>query len=160
MYEKIRFICKTCNRTFTIKQPLILPRSSYMSGVIKYATHRILKKGDSIRRVTEELNELHKIKVSVSEVKQWVDKIGKRDELNSDFSNEKPPEDFSGFISIDGTFKAATAKKTLSKRGKKGKKSSPTKVGHLLITFFFSDPLYHTFYLNILRLKPRNQAYL
>ena len=119
-YEKVTFICKNCNITFTIKHPLIPPRSSYMPGVIKYATSRILKKGDSIRRVTEDLNELHNVEVSVSEVKQWVDKVGKRGKLTTDFSSETPPKDFSGFISVDGTFKAATTKKNdLKKKGKK-----------------------------------------
>ena len=72
-YEKITFICKKCNKTFTIKHPLIPPRTSYMPGVIKYATSRILKEGD--------LNVLHNVEVSVSEVKQWVDKAGKRGEI-------------------------------------------------------------------------------
>jgi hypothetical protein len=41
---------------------------------------------------------------------------GRRGESKVDFSDEEPPEDFSGFISIDGTFKAATTKKTISRR--------------------------------------------
>ncbi|MHA1491982.1 MAG: hypothetical protein ACTSRI_20300 [Promethearchaeota archaeon] len=68
-YEKVTFICKTCNKTFTIKHPLIPPRTSYIRGIIKYATSRILKEGDSIRRVTKDLNALHEVEVSVSEVK-------------------------------------------------------------------------------------------
>jgi len=116
-YEKVTFICTNCNKTFTIRHPLIPPRTSYMPGLIKYATLRILKKGDSIRRVTKDLNELHNVDVSISEVKLWVDKEGKRGDLNVDFSDEVPPEDFSGFISIDGTFKAATTKKNDLKTG-------------------------------------------
>jgi len=118
-YEKVTFVCKKCNKTFTIKHPLIPPRTSFMPGVIKYATARILEEGDSIRRVTKDLNLLHNVEVSVSEVKQWVDKVGKRGELNTDFSNEEPPKDFSGFISVDGTFKAATTKKNTLKMGEK-----------------------------------------
>ena len=121
-YEKVTFICKDCDKTFTITHPLIPPRTSFMPGVIKYATLRILKEGDSIRRVTKDLNELHNVEVSVSEVKLWVDKEGKRGELNVDFSDEEPPEDFSGFISIDGTFKAATTKKNDLKMGTKKEK--------------------------------------
>lgn len=121
-YEKVTFICTNCNKTFTIRHPLIPPRTSYMPGVIKYATSRILKEGDSIRRVTKDLNELHNVEVSVSEVKLWVDKEGKRGELNVDFSDEAPPEDFSGFISIDATFKAATTKKNDLKTRKHQKK--------------------------------------
>jgi len=117
-YEKVTFICTKCNITFSITHPLIPPRTSFMPGVIKYATLRILKEGDSIRRVTKDLNELHNVEVSVSEVKLWVDKEGKRGDLKVDFSNEDPPEDFSGFISIDGTFKAATTKKNALKTGK------------------------------------------
>ena len=94
-YEKVTFICTKCNATFSITHPLIPHRTSFMPGVIKYATLRILKEGDSIRRVTKDLNELHNVKVSVSEVKLWVDKEGKRGDLNIDFSNEAPPETFS-----------------------------------------------------------------
>jgi transposase len=121
-YEKVTFICTTCEKTFTIDHPLIPPRTSYMPGVIKYATLRILKEGDSIRRVTRDLNKLHNVEVSVSEVKLWVDKEGKRGELKVNFSDEEPPEDFSGFISIDGTFKAATTKKNDLKPRKKKEK--------------------------------------
>jgi len=123
-YEKVTFICAKCEKTFTIRHPLIPRRTSFMPGVIKYATLRILKEGDSIRRVTKDLNTLHNVEVSVSEVKSWVDKEGKRGELKVDFSDKDPPKDFSGFISIDGTFKAATTKKNdpkTSKNKKKGK---------------------------------------
>ena len=121
-YEKITFKCKDCDKTFTITHPLIPPRTLFMPGVIKYATLRILKEGDSIRRVTKDLNNLHNVEVSVSEVKIWVDKEGKRGELNIDFSDEEPPKDFSGFISIDGTFKAATTKKKRSQNKKEKRK--------------------------------------
>jgi transposase len=121
-YEKVTFICAKCEKTFTIRHPLIPPRTSYMPGVIKYATLRILKEGDSIHRVTKDLNILHNVEVSVSEVKLWVDKEGRRGELKADFSDEDPPENFSGFISIDGTFKAATTKKNDLKRNIKKEK--------------------------------------
>lgn len=90
-----------------------------MPGVIKYATERILKRGDSIRRVTRDLNELHNVEVSVGKVKQWVDKAGNRGNLKQDFLEEEPPEDFSGIICLDGTFKSATTKKNSRKKMKK-----------------------------------------
>lgn len=65
---------------------------------------------------------MHNVEVSVSEVNSWVDKEGKRGELKVDFSDKDPPEDFSGFISIDGTFKAVTTKKNDPKTSKNKKK--------------------------------------
>ena len=128
-YEKVRFICKDCRKTFSIKHPLIPPHSSYMPGVIEYAISRVLTKGDSLRRVTEDLNELHKVKVSLNEVKSWIDSKGNRGNLSVDFSQKTPPEDFSGFISIDSTFKAATTKKNALNREKlKEKKPKARKV--------------------------------
>lgn len=110
-YEKVTFECKKCETTFSIEHPLVPYRSTFMPGVLKYATERVLKKGDSIRRVTRDLNEFHKVEVSVGTVKQWVDKAGNRGELKEDLSDEDPPEEFSGFIALDGTFKSATTKK-------------------------------------------------
>jgi len=86
-----------------------------MPSVVKYAVSRVLDKGDSVRRVAQDLNEFHLVKVSVSTVQRWVNEEGKRDELPVDFSNEKPPENFSGFLSLDGTFKPVKLKKNSQK---------------------------------------------
>ncbi|MHA1328945.1 MAG: hypothetical protein ACTSRH_16750 [Promethearchaeota archaeon] len=82
-----------------------------MPSVVKYAVSRVLDKRDSVRRVAQDLNELHLVKVSVSTVQRWVNEEGRRDELPVDFSDEKPPENFSGFLSLDGTFKPVSLKK-------------------------------------------------
>jgi len=121
-YEKITFICKECKKTFGIIHPIVPWGRSYMPSIIKYALYRVLKKGDSIRRVTSDLNVIHHVEVSIGKVEDWINEAGKRGELNVDFSNEKPPEDFSGFISIDGTFKSATTKKNDLKKGTKKEK--------------------------------------
>ena len=79
--------------------------------VIEYAVSRVLERGDSIRRVVRDLNELHHVKVSVVSVERWVNKHGKKEKLSTDLSEEDPPEQFSGFISVDGTFKSVKTKK-------------------------------------------------
>ena len=70
-----------------------------------------LKKGDSIRRVTQDLNELHLVKVSQNTVQRWVNGHGEKDKMPTDLSKEAPPKDFSGFLSLDGTFKSVKVKK-------------------------------------------------
>ena len=82
-----------------------------MPGVIQYALSRILERGDSIRRVTRDLIELHHIDVSVVSVERWVNKYGGKSKIRMDFEDDEPPDDFSGFISVDGTFKAVKTKK-------------------------------------------------
>ena len=88
-----------------------------MPGVIEYATARVLEHGDSIRRVTKNLNDLHQVSVSAGMVEMWVNKEGEKNKIIADFSDERPPADFSGFISLDGTFKAVKTKKNDQKLG-------------------------------------------
>ena len=83
----------------------------YMAGVIKYAVGRVLKKGDSIRRVTQDLNEFHLVKVSVTTIQRWINEHGEKDKISTDLSEEDPPDNFSGFLSLDGTFKSVKVKK-------------------------------------------------
>jgi len=93
---------------------LFIPiNTKYIPSVVKHAISRLLDKGDSVRRVAQDLSELHLVKVSVSTVQRWVNEEGKRDELPVDFSDKTPPENLSGFLSLDGTFKPVRLKKTL-----------------------------------------------
>jgi transposase-like protein len=68
-------------KVFTIEHPFIIVNSSYMRGVIEYAVSRVLERGDSIRRVHQDLNELHHVEVSIGTVENWVNKYGKKEEL-------------------------------------------------------------------------------
>jgi transposase-like protein len=110
-YEHVYFKCNSCEKVFTIEHPLIPIGTNYMPGVVEYAVSRVLERGDSIRRVTKDLNELHQVKVSVGTVEKWINLAGQKKKLTTDFSEEPLPEDFSGFISLDGTFKAVKTKK-------------------------------------------------
>ena len=110
-YERVYFKCNECALIFTIEHPLIPINARYMPGVIIYATRRILEKGDTIRRVTRDLNELHLVKVSETTVQRWINHHGKKENLPADLNDEKPPERFSGFLSLDGTFKSVKIKK-------------------------------------------------
>ena len=117
-YERVYFKCKKCEKVFTIEHPFIIVNSSYMRGVIEYTVSRVLERGDSIRRVHQDLNELHHVEVSVGTVENWVNKYGKKEELSTDFSEEDPPDEFSGFVSVDGTFKSVKLKKNDHKTGR------------------------------------------
>ena len=110
-YERVYFKCKNCKKVFGIEHTLIPINSKYMPGVIQYTLSRILERGDSIRRVTRDLIELHHVDVSVVSVERWINKYGGKNKIRMDFEDEEPPDDFSGFISVDGTFKAVKTKK-------------------------------------------------
>ena len=79
-YEKITFICKDCKKTFGIVHSIIPWGRSYMPSIIKYAIYRVLKKGDSIRRVTSDLNVIHHVEVSIGKVKEWINE-NKREKI-------------------------------------------------------------------------------
>jgi len=110
-YERVYFQCTECKEIFTIEHPLIPIGTRFMPGVKEYAITRVLKKGDSIRRVWQDLKELHLVKVSKSTVQRWVNEHGNRNYLPIDLSEETPPPNFSGFLSLDGTFKSVKVKK-------------------------------------------------
>ena len=44
-------------------------------------------------------------------VENWINKHGNKDDITTDLSDESPPETFSGFMSLDGTFKSVKLKK-------------------------------------------------
>ena len=110
-YERVYFKCNDCGEVFTIEHPLIPINARYMPGVIEYAVVRVLEKGDSVRRVTQDLNELHLVKVSETTVQRWINDHGEKKKFPTDLSDEKPPDNFSGFLSLDGTFKSVKVKK-------------------------------------------------
>ena len=110
-YERVYFQCKTCKKIFGIEHPLIPFNSKYMPGVIQYAVSRILERGDSIRRVTKDLNDLHHVEVSVGTVETWTNKYGEKEKMATNFMDDPPPDNFSGFLSLDGTFKSVNIKK-------------------------------------------------
>lgn len=61
---------RNVKKTFGIVHLLMPFGRSYMQSIITYAVSRILKKGDSIQRVTSDLNELHHVEVSIGKVEE------------------------------------------------------------------------------------------
>jgi len=110
-YEVIYWKCKDCKAVFAVKYPGIPSRSPYMPGVVQYAVSRVLDRGDSTRRVVDDLNTLHHVEVTVPTVQAWVNKTGGREALPTDFDDSPPVEDFSGVLGVDGTFRGVKAKK-------------------------------------------------
>jgi hypothetical protein len=88
-----------------------------MPGVVTYATTRVLREGDSTRRVVRDLNALHHVTVSVPTVLEWVAEAGGKADVATDFDATPPVEDFSGVLSVDGTFRGVKAKKNARARG-------------------------------------------
>ena len=92
-----------------------------MPEIVEYAKHRVIKKGDSARRVAEDLKLLHNVTISEDAILTWVNPKPKSPESKTkasfppkpitDFTKNSLIEDFSGVLGIDGTFKAVKAKK-------------------------------------------------
>ncbi|MHA1440105.1 MAG: hypothetical protein ACTSPD_21370 [Promethearchaeota archaeon] len=49
--------------------------------------------------------------MSETTVQRWINEHGEKDKIPTDLSEEDPPDDFSGFLSLDGTFKSVKVKK-------------------------------------------------
>jgi transposase-like protein len=101
-YERVFFKCKKCEKTFTIEHPLVGKNSQYMPDVIEYAASRILDRGDSIRRVTRDLNELHHVEVSVGTVEKWINRRGEKGKLSEEFPQGYPPPTFLALYRLTG----------------------------------------------------------
>ncbi len=115
-YEAVTWECNQCGVSFSVDVPNIPPRTKFMPSVVEYSRHRILKKGDSARRVSEDLNELHNVPVSAVTVNSWVKEDIDEENPPNEFNSEMDEKDFSGVMSVDGTFKSVKAKKN-ARRG-------------------------------------------
>jgi len=120
-YEAVTWKCKHCQILFAFHNPMIPLRTPYMPEIVEYAKHRVIKKGDSARRVAEDLKLLHNVTISEDTILTWVNPKPKSPESKTkaslppkpitDFTKSLLIEDFSGVLAIDGTFKAVKAKK-------------------------------------------------
>jgi len=120
-YEAITWECNACHASFAIHNPLVPMRSAYMPEIIEYATHRVLNKGDSARRVGEDLRILHQVEISEDTILGWINKKTNPEKSSpasspvksfpTEFSEKEIDTEFSGVMGIDGTFKAVKAKK-------------------------------------------------
>jgi hypothetical protein len=75
----------------------------------------VLGKGDSARRVTADLNELHHVDVSPTTVLGWIKAEEGSTGPATEFDPSDPAEDFSGVLSVDATFRAVKAKKNAAR---------------------------------------------
>lgn len=120
-YEAVTWKCKHCFALFVFHNTVIPMRSSFMPEIVEYVMHRVIKKGDSARRVAEDLKILHNVLISEDTILSWINSQSTSSECanessslakpNLDFINSPLIEDFSGVLGIDGTFKAVKAKK-------------------------------------------------
>jgi transposase-like protein len=109
-YETVTWKCPDCDGSFIVKHPEVLDRKNYMPGVVKYVRQRVLKKGDSARRVLADLNELHNVDVTITTINNWIN-LNKKKEVPTDFKDYHPISSYSGAVSYDGTFRAVKSKK-------------------------------------------------
>ena len=109
-YETIIWKCQECGGSFIVKHPEVLDRKNYMPGVVKYVRQRVLKRGDSGRRVLADLNDLHNVEVTITTINSWINK-NKKKEVPTDFNDYPPITSYSGAVSYDGTFRAVKSRK-------------------------------------------------
>jgi len=112
-HEQVRWRCKNCGEEFRVLNTDIPFNSSYTYEVINYALHRVLKNGDSMRRVARDLNELHNVKVDDSTILQWVGKKREEKDKEQDRTDMKTKGAGPDLLTLDGTFKFVDIKKTV-----------------------------------------------
>jgi len=117
-YEAVTWECNKCKASFSVPDTRIPPRTKYMESVIEYARWRILKKGDSANRISEDLMNVHNVDACPATVASWVKENRKDEDLPQEFNEKLKKNEFSGVISTDGTFKAVNPKKNEEKANK------------------------------------------
>jgi hypothetical protein len=115
-YETITWKCTECDASFITDNRSVPNNTQYMPSVVEYAKYRVLKKGDSARRVAEDLNTLHNVRVSATTVNSWITGGDIDEELPTEFESSLKKEEFSGIMSVDGTFKSVQQKKNDPKK--------------------------------------------
>mgnify|MGYP006292252009 CR=1 FL=1 len=115
-YETITWKCTECNASFITDNRSVPNNTQYMPSVVNYAKHRILKKGDSGTRVAEDLNTLHNVRISATTVNSWIKGEDNEEKLPTKFDTALKKEEFSGIMSVDGTFKSVKPKKNDPKK--------------------------------------------
>jgi hypothetical protein len=119
-YEEVYYTCNACGATFRVPLPHLLARVPYMPGVVAYATARVLNKGDSARRVADDLQQLHHVDVTAPTVQGWVDAAGGKGKGPEHLADAGVVEDFSGVLGVDGTFRSVRQKKSVPPAGGSG----------------------------------------
>lgn len=112
-HEQVRWRCKNCGEEFRVLNTNIPFNSSYTYEVINYALHRVLKNGDSMRRVAKDLNELHNVKVDDSTILQWIVKAREGNDNEQKKAGKKRISAGPDIFTLDGTFKFVDIKKTV-----------------------------------------------
>ena len=117
-HKKIRWECKICGQQFYILNPKVPFNASFTDEVKEYAIRRILKKGDSMNRVANDLNEIHNVKIHVSTISNWIADLEHDNDNACQDSFEGEKIQNSGMLSLDGTFKSVKSKKNDRGKGK------------------------------------------
>lgn len=112
-HEQVRWRCKKCSEEFRLLNTDIPFNSSYTYEVINYALHRVLKNGDSARRVAKDLNELHNVKVDDSTIQQWLGKKREKMEKLQEIGKDGTKDTGTDILTLDGTFRFVDIKKTV-----------------------------------------------
>lgn len=110
-HEQVWYKCKKCGKIFRVLEPSMPTNTSYSDDVKIYAFHRILKEGDSTRRVARDLRKLHSVEIEETTIGKWV--RGKtREDLKPSKIKELVTEKYNvKGLTCDGTFRAVSLKK-------------------------------------------------
>ena len=123
-FESIHLKCKSCTKIFPFEREEILPVISISKDVLDTILTFYFDFGHSERTVVKMLEYVHSVKVSRESVHNWIKKYGK-DYCEKNIQKYKEGRgDFSGCMTIDGTFSPLNLDKDDKIRVPNGKKKT------------------------------------
>lgn len=122
-FESITLKCKSCSKNFHLENEKILKGSRYTKDVLETCLMLIFEDGYSALGVKEHMKRFYNVLIDRSTVLKWANIHGKMFCEKKNLEYQKNLDEFSGFLSLDGTFKKFQPKRKYNKKSRgKGKK--------------------------------------
>ncbi|MHA1146355.1 MAG: hypothetical protein ACTSRW_16585 [Candidatus Helarchaeota archaeon] len=122
-FESITLKCKSCGKNFHLENEKVLKGSRYTKAVLEVCLLLVFEDGFSARGVKEHLNRFYKVSIDRSTILKWAKVHGKPFCEARNLEYQKNLDEFSGFLSLDGTFSKFQPKRRYKRKSRgKGKK--------------------------------------
>ena len=103
-FESIHIKCKGCLKAFHYEREGILPGLSVSKAVLDTVLIHAFEFGDSAREIVQRLEILYSVKLKRHTILKWLREYGEGYCKKNKIAYQENLEDFSGHLSMDGTF--------------------------------------------------------
>lgn len=122
-FESITLKCKSCGKTFLLENENVLKGSRYTKAVLEVCLLLAFERGFSAGSIEEHMEMFYGVSIDRTTVLKWENIHGKQFCEGKNLEYKKNLDEFSGFMSLDGTFSKFQPQRRYKRRSRgKGKK--------------------------------------